>query len=117
MSSIIDKCSESDFKDCDVAIRFNEGKVQWSLMDMDALEPMIRVLEFGAKKYSKYNWKKGLPVTQILDSLLRHIQAIMRKEDIDEESKLPHVGHILANAMFLSYTLKNKPEMDDRLQN
>lgn len=116
MSSLIDKCKEEEFKECNQGIRYNQGKIKWSLMDMDALEPMIRVLEFGASKYSKYNWKKGLPVSEILDSMLRHIQAIMRKEDIDEESNLPHVGHILANAMFLSYMLKNKPEMDDRLK-
>ena len=39
--------------------RYNTGKIQWSLVDFDSLEPMVRVLEFGAKKYDAHNWKKG----------------------------------------------------------
>lgn len=40
--------------------RFNEGKPRWSLVPQSALIPMVRVLEFGAKKYGDYNWAKGL---------------------------------------------------------
>lgn len=40
------------------ADRFNEGKPKWSLIPFSALEPMVRVLEFGANKYSPNNWKK-----------------------------------------------------------
>ena len=39
--------------DPNMAMRFNEGKLQWSLVHYKSLEPMIRVLEFGAKKYTK----------------------------------------------------------------
>ena len=28
------------------ALRYNEGKPQWSLIDFDSLEPMVRVLEY-----------------------------------------------------------------------
>jgi hypothetical protein len=85
----------------DQAMRFNDGKPQYSLIDLQALEQCARVLEFGAKKYARNNWKKGLPVTQILDSLLRHIAALASGELIDPESGLPHIGHIQCNALFL----------------
>lgn len=83
------------------AERYNKGKPQYSLIDLQALEQCARVLEFGAKKYARDNWKKGMPVTQILDSLLRHLAALRAGELIDPESGLPHIGHIQCNAMFL----------------
>ena len=95
------------------AIRHNKGKLQWSLVDFEALEDLVRVLEFGAEKYKRDNWKKGLPVREICESMLRHTFAFLRGEDIDNENGLPHTGHILCNAMFLSHMAKRK-EFDDR---
>lgn len=83
------------------AMRFNDGKVQLSMIDLNALEPMARVLEFGAEKYARDNWKKGMPLTKTLDSMLRHIAALQRGEYFDPESGLPHIGHIQCNALFL----------------
>lgn len=96
------------------ADRFNTGKLKWSLVDFTALGPMVEVLEYGAAKYEAHQWKKGLPVTETCDSLMRHLFAFMGGENNDPESGKPHVGHILCNAMFLSYMLQNKPEFDDR---
>lgn len=95
-------------------LRYNDGKLKWSLVDWDAFEDMVRVLEFGAKKYDSHNWKKGLKITEIIESMQRHINAMMRGELSDPESGLPHIGHLQCNAMFLGYMLKFKPEMDDR---
>lgn len=100
----------------ELADRFNSGKPQWTMVDFDALEPMVRVLDYGARKYSPHNWKKGLPYTQVVDSLMRHIIAFVGGEDIDQESGLPHVGHISCNAMFLSHMAMFRPDMDDRLK-
>jgi hypothetical protein len=97
-----------------VALRFNEGKPQLSLIDLRSLEPMARVMEFGAGKYERNNWMKGRPVTDLLDCLMRHIAAFQRKEDVDPESKQPVIGHILANAMLISQTLQEHPELDNR---
>jgi hypothetical protein len=83
--------------------RHNEGKLQWNLVDFESLEPMVQALMYGVDKYGKDNWKKGLVKEEIIDSLLRHVFKILKGELIDKESNLPHTGHILANAMFLSY--------------
>ena len=97
------------------ADRANEGKLQWSLVDFESFEPMVRVLEFGAKKYSRDNWKKGLPVRSIIESLLRHTFAFLRGEDNDPESGISHIGHMMCNLMFLSYVMRTKREQfDDR---
>lgn len=94
-------------------VRENEGKLRWSLVDFESLEVMVRVLEFGEKKYSRDNWKHGLKTTEIIESLLRHVFAVLRGEYIDTESGLPHTGHILSNAMYLEYMMNNKSEFDD----
>lgn len=96
------------------ADRFNSGKPDWTLIDFDSLEPMVRVLEFGAKKYSRDNWKKGLYTTDIVASLMRHIIDYLNGNDLDKESQQEIVGHMMCNIMFLSY-MKNKPEFDNRL--
>ena len=83
--------------------RFNEGKPKWSLVDFKSLEPMVRVMEFGTEKYGLDNWKKGLNKKEILESMLRHIFALLDGENIDKESKLPHIGHIQSNALFYAY--------------
>lgn len=94
--------------------RFNNGKLKWSLVSWKALEPMVEVLMFGAKKYSSWNWTGGLKYTEICESLQRHLNAFIQGEDDDQESKLSHVGHILCNAMFLSYMYLFKKDFDDR---
>lgn len=94
--------------------RDNNGKPQWSLVDFESFEEMVRVLEFGTKKYAPNNWKKGLPTNQICESVLRHIFAFMRGENLDPESGLNHIAHAQANLMFLQWMLKHKPELDNR---
>lgn len=113
-----------------------EGKKPWGLVSFDALAPlaevlegwqnlshahwealecMVKVAEFGAKKYAPNNWKKGYRMTEAASSLYRHIIARLRGEYLDPESGLPHDGHILCNLMFLSYCLVHREELDDRV--
>jgi hypothetical protein len=96
--------------------RFNNGKLKWSLVSWKALEPMVQVLMFGAEKYDSWNWSKGLKYTEVCESMQRHVYAFIQGEDDDQESKLSHVGHILCNAMFLSYMYLFRKDMDDRYE-
>lgn len=96
------------------ALRYNEGKLQWSMLDFKSLEGMVRVLEMGAKKYSKDNWKLGMPVTQVCESLMRHLFAFMSGEDTDPESGESHMSHVLVNAMFVEFIMRERNQFDDR---
>lgn len=95
-------------------IRENEGKLKWSLVSWSALAPMVRVLMYGSTKYDAHNWKKGLKYTETCESLQRHLNAFIEGEDDDKESKISHVGHIMCNAMFLSYMFLFRKDLDDR---
>lgn len=77
---------------------------------------VCQVLEFGAKKYSTWNWTKGLHITSVYDSLLRHLFAIGSGELIDPESGLPHRAHIGCNILFIEYFLNRRPDLDDRAE-
>lgn len=97
-------------------LRYNDNKPKLSFITEfpNALVGVTRVLEFGAEKYARSNWKKGLPSTEVLDSMLRHQLAWMNGEDADPESGLSHLDHILCNALFLAELSRIKPEFDDR---
>ena len=97
------------------ALRYNDGKLRWSLIDRESLEEMVKVLEIGSEKYDDHNWKKGLPFTEVSESLLRHMFAFMKGEDNDKESGKLHLAHVMCNAMFLIYMHREKPEFDNRL--
>ena len=96
------------------ALRYNQGKLQWSIVDFDSLEGLVRVLEYGAAKYAPDNWKKGMPVTQVSESLMRHLFAFLRGEDVDPESGCRHISHVMCNTMFLEYIMREKPHYDNR---
>jgi hypothetical protein len=87
-----------------IALRYNEGKLDWTLLDFKALEPMVKGMMYGAKKYEKDNWKRPCPdPKQHLQSAMRHIIAILQGEEIDEESKVRHSGLVMCNMMMYNY--------------
>lgn len=95
-------------------VRKDDGKPQMALLCPIALEACAAVLTFGAKKYAAHNWQKGMAWSRVLNSLLRHTFKFMAGEDVDPESGLPHVDHILCNALFLSNYYRKQKNYDDR---
>jgi hypothetical protein len=101
----------------DKGSKFDTGKAQIHLVPPDFIVAVARVLEFGAGKYGEWNWQKGLRLSRIYDSTLRHMLAWQKGEDLDPESKLPHVWHAACNTAFMTWFLQHKPELDDRQKN
>ena len=87
------------------ALRYNSGKPQLSIITEAnyALAGLAEVLEYGANKYARGNWLKGLTDVNCIDSLLRHLVKYQSGELIDPESGCHHLDHVLANALFLAH--------------
>lgn len=96
--------------------RFNSGKAEYHQLPLFALEGVVKVLMYGAKKYAPGNWAKGQPWTVTFDSLMRHLVKWQRGEELDPESGLPHLDHALCNLIFLSAYRDLYPEGDTRLK-
>jgi hypothetical protein len=69
---------------------------------------------FGARKYSRDNWKNGFKVTRSCAAALRHIFQFLSGETLDPESGLSHLGHAVASLEHAIYDMNHRPENDDR---
>lgn len=111
---------EPGAKEATTPIKHDISKTDWSLVPMECVEDIVKVLEFGAKKYSANNWRtgEGFRYTRVLNSLIRHIFAWGRGEDLDPESGLSHLAHAGCNIIFLLYYTKHKDRYhnDDRFK-
>lgn len=85
------------------AIRYNEGKREWGLVHFKSIEPMVEVLEKGAKKYAANNWMGGFDRTKLLESAMRHLTALIDGEDNDPDFGGSHIGNLMCNCMFFSF--------------
>lgn len=110
MMEPIHQTATTSVSDSPTAVRFNKGKLDWSLMPWDSLEEILKVLEFGKIKYSSWNWSKGegFTYTSLFGCISRHLFAWIRGEDNDPESGLSHIAHAACNLLFLLYFIKHK---------
>lgn len=83
-------------------LKKDDGKPDWSLLDLKTIEGVVKVLSFGAKKYAPDNWKK-VPngKRRYFAAAMRHLTAWQSGEETDSESGLSHLYHVIANIIFL----------------
>lgn len=90
----------------EVGVKYDEGKVQYSLIPPYALQAVARNLTVGLRKYpSKNNWQLVPNAKEkYLDALMRHLESYRRGVKYDPESSVPdmhELSAVIANAMFL----------------
>ena len=98
-----------------------EGKPRASLIPWDVIiEFLTPAYEEGVLKYERESWRQGFKVSVCMDAMMRHINAFFYDhEDYDPDAaKLGVKKHHLAGAGFyllaMLWTLKTRPELDDR---
>ena len=80
------------------------GKPRPTLLPAKALQNIVEVLEFGAEKYGRDNWRNVDDPQRYLDAALRHLSAMQIEglRTVDKESGLPHIDHAACCLLFLS---------------
>lgn len=97
-------------------IKKDDGKLIWSLLPFDALEEIVKVYTYGAKKYGEYNYLGGIRFSRIVSAIFRHFKSWwIDKEEYDKESGCLHLAHMAWGILTLIvYTLR-KIDCDDRI--
>lgn len=94
--------------------KHDQDKPRIELVDPEFIEGVASVLTFGARKYAAHNWRSGIDASRLIGAAYRHLGAFNKGEDLDPESGQSHLFHAACCLQFLSWTLKHKPEHDDR---
>lgn len=109
-----------DYKDANYKQPLTKGvkddgaKPQMALLDSEYLEGVARVLTFGANKYAPDNWRLGIEYRRLISALYRHLGAINRGEDRDNETGELHAYHMGCCLQFLASMTNHRPDLDDR---
>lgn len=90
----------------EIGVKYDEGKVQYSLIPSYALQAVARNLTVGLQKYpARNNWQLVPNAKEkYLDALMRHLESYRRGNKYDPESSVPdmhELSAVIANAMFL----------------
>ncbi len=93
------------------------GKAPWHLFMWDAGLEVVRVLAFGATKYTPRNWERGIAYSRLHAAANRHLndEWWQRGVNVDAESRCRTLGHAACCVlMLLAYELRGLASFDDR---
>lgn len=77
-------------------------KLRYDLVPPGSLAALARVLTHGAQVYVPDGWRKVPNArARYTAALMRHLEAWRAGEKLDRKSKLPHLAHVICNAVFL----------------
>ena len=101
-----------EFPASEQPVKHDQGKTDWAILPLDALEEIIKVFQFGEKKYARGNFAHGdgLEYTRVLNSLMRHTTSFMRGEDNDPETGLSHMAHCGCCVLMLLHYITHKEQ-------
>lgn len=87
-----------------------KGKLRWSLLPLELLTGVVRVLMRGADKYSDFDWMDDVKHhPQVYhDALMRHIERHFAGELRDGDDNELHVDHAIANLIILKWYIESK---------
>ena len=85
-----------------------EGKGDMASIPWESILRLSRHYENGSKKYNRWNFRKGIPVSSFIDSACRHLAKYQCGED--DEDHLSAAAFNILGAMLMENTM---PEMQD----
>jgi hypothetical protein len=81
-----------------------------------ALDELARVYAFGARKYSDFNWRKGIAWRLSIAALERHVSLHMQGQKIDGETDCLHLAHAVWHLFTLYEFARLGLGTDDRVK-
>ena len=80
-----------------------KGKPEYAVLPWDAIEEVVRVFEYGAKKYkAPFTYRSGVAFSNLASAAFRHLVLwFFFREDHDKESGCLHLAHVAANVMMI----------------
>lgn len=89
--------------------KYDNGKVDLSILPFESLERVSRVMMFGEEKYGRDNWRHlEDPDKRLMKAMLRHISEIIKGNRYDNETGMEHIAHVACNALFLCSDYNNR---------
>lgn len=86
----------------EVGMKFDSEKPDYSLIPPNALDDVVNVLTYGARKYSADNWNHVDDArNRYFAATQRHLWAVRRGEKMDPETGISHFAHAAASMLFL----------------
>lgn len=83
------------------------------ILESDDITGATHVFTYGAAKYAKFNWLKGMQWSVPLACAVRHSLAILKGEESDSESGQRHIAHVVCNVFMLIHYAKHYKEGND----
>jgi len=92
------------------AVRCSDAdEFRFDLITPIGLKRIARTYANGAKKYSDHNWRKGIPMTNLLNHCLVHIFKYLEGLDDSED----HLAHAAWNLLAAMHMEEVRPDMND----
>lgn len=85
-----------------------EGKGRCDLLPACALLRLAKHYEAGARKYEDRNWEKGIPISVMVDSAMRHLLKYM-----DGQTDEDHLAAVAWNILGAMWMEEKRPDLQD----
>ena len=94
-----------------------KAKPQLHLIPRVSLEAQAGALQLGKEKYGERNWVQNtVRQSTYISAIMRHTAALQDGEDLDPESGISHLGHIMAGCAIILDAQKAGTLVDDRVK-
>ena len=90
-----------------------KGKGRYDLIPHEPLRRLAIQYELGAEKYGDDNWQKGMPMSRMFDSALRHLWNWRMRQFEGIPCDEDELAAVLFNVMAMMHYELYNPELND----